>query len=160
VINTVNLMEASGQEYGSVFLDDTLRVKVNIQAGLKSLKLRYISTGHGGWDGGDEFNQKMNEIFIDGRRVYSYIPWRTDCGSYRQYNPSSGNFPIGVSSSDFSRSGWCPGSTANPVDIPIDISKLTPGEHTLSVFIPMGKPEGTSSSSWNVSAVMVGEMAK
>ena len=160
LINTVNLMEASGQEYGTVFLDDTLRVKVNIPAGLKSLKLRYISTGHGGWDGGDEFNQKMNEIFIDGRRVYSYIPWRTDCGSYRQYNPSSGNFPIGVSSSDFSRSGWCPGSTANPVDIPIDISKVTPGEHTLSVFIPMGKPEGTSSSSWNVSAVLVGEMAK
>ncbi len=157
VINTVNLMETQGQEYGTVFLDDTLKAEVDIPSGLKELKLRCITTGHGGWDGGDEFNQKMNEIFIDGGRIANFIPWREDCSSYRKYNPATGNFPIGVSSSDFSRSGWCPGAAVNPVDIPIDLSKVKPGHHNIKVFIPMGKPEGTSQSAWNVSAIFIGE---
>lgn len=154
VINTVNVLEVSGQENGTMFDTDTLNAWVDIPEGLKTLTLRYISTGHGGWDGGDEFNQKLNEIFIDGKRVYSYIPWRTDCGMFRKFNPSSGNFPNGISSSDFSRSGWCPGSVSIPVDIPL--TGLKPGKHKIGVYIPIGKPEGNSYSSWNVSAVLVG----
>jgi hypothetical protein len=160
VMNTVNIMEMSGQEYGTIFAEDTPSVTIDVPAGLKNLKLRYISTGHGGWDAGDEFNQRMNEIFMDSKRLYAYIPWRTDCGTYRKYNPATGNFPIGVSSSDFSRSGWCPGTATNPVDIPIDVSSLKPGKHTFKVFIPMGKPEGSSFSAWNVSAVLIGEMGR
>ena len=158
IINTLNLMEASGQEYGTVFEKDTLTVKVNIPAGITNLKLRYISTGHGGWGGGDEFNRKMNEIYADSKLLYKFIPWRDDCGMYREFNPASGNFPNGISSSDYSRSGWCPGSTAVPVDIPIN--DLPAGEHTLSIYIPMGAPEGSSFSSWNVSAVLIGEITK
>jgi hypothetical protein len=75
---------------------------------------------------------------------------------YRKYNPASGNFPNGISSSDYSRSGWCPGSTFVPVEIPL--GELNSGKHTFSIFIPMGKPEGTSFSSWNVSAVLIGEL--
>jgi GLPGLI family protein len=155
VINTVNIMEMSSQEYPTVFLYDTLTVTVDIPKGIKNLKLRYISTGHGGWGGGDEFNKKMNEIFIDDKQVYKYIPWRDDCGMYRKYNPASGNFPNGISSSDYSRSGWCPGSTGVPVDIPLN--NLRAGKHTIKVYIPMGKPEGTSSSAWNVSAVLIAD---
>jgi len=155
LIFTTNIMEASSQEYATVFESDTLKVTVDIPEGLKSLTLRYISTGHGGWGSGDEFNKKMNYIFADGKLVYSFIPWRDDCGMYRNYNPASGNFPNGMSSSDFSRSGWCPGSTSVPVDIPV--TGLKPGRHTFSVYIPMGKPEGTSFSAWNVSAVLIGK---
>ncbi len=151
---TTNIMEASSQEYSTIFETDTLTVDVNIPEGIKELTLRYISTGHGGWGGGDEFNKKMNYIFADGKLVYSFIPWRDDCGMYRKYNPASGNFPNGMSSSDFSRSGWCPGSTSVPVDIPLS---LMPGRHTISVYIPLGKPEGTSFSAWNVSAVLIGK---
>lgn len=158
IVNTLNLMEASGQQYGTVFEKDTLKVKVNIPAGITNLKLRYISTGHGGWGGGDEFNRKMNEIFADNKLLYRFIPWRDDCGMYREFNPASGNFPNGISSSDYSRSGWCPGSTAIPVDIPIN--DLPAGKHTFSICIPMGEPEGSSFSSWNVSAVLIGEISK
>lgn len=158
IINTVNLMEMSGQEYGTVFENDTLKVTVDIPANMKNLKLRYISTGHGGWDGGDEFNPKMNEIFVDNNVAYKYIPWRSDCGTFRKFNPASGNFPNGVSSSDFSRSGWCPGTAVNPVDIPLN--NITPGRHVIKIFIPMGKPEGNSSSAWNVSCVLIGELNK
>lgn len=151
---TTNIMEASSQEYSTLFETDTLTVEVDIPEGIKELTLRYISTGHGGWGNGDEFNKKMNFIFADGKPMYSFIPWRDDCGMYRKYNPASGNFPNGMSSSDFSRSGWCPGSTSVPVDIPLN---LTSGRHTISVSIPLGKPEGSSFSSWNVSAVLIGK---
>ena len=155
VINTLNIMEASSQEYATVFGSDTLTAWFDVPEGIKNLNLRYISTGHGGWENGDEFNKIMNSIFIDGIQVYRFIPWRDDCGMYRMFNPASGNFPNGVSSSDYSRSGWCPGSTALPVDIPL--GELKPGRHKLQVYIPMGKPEGTSFSAWNVSALLIGE---
>jgi hypothetical protein len=155
VVNTLNIMEASGQEYGRIFGTDTLAVTVDIPEGLKSLKMRYISTGHGGWENGDEFNKKMNEIFLDGSPLYKFIPWRDDCAMYRKYNPASGNFPNGISSSDYSRSGWCPGSTSVPVDIPL--TNISAGRHTFRIYIPMGEPEGTSFSAWDVSAVLIGE---
>lgn len=155
VFNTVNLMEMAGQEYATMFDNDSLTVTVDIPEGLDKLSLRYISTGHGGWENGDEFNQKLNEIFMDGKKIYSFIPWRTDCGTYRMYNPSSGNFSNGLSSSDLSRSNWCPGTTTNPVYIPIN--DLTPGKHTFKIAIPLGKREGTSFSAWNISGCLIGE---
>ena len=53
--------------------------------------LRYITTGHGGWDTGDEFVPKANTILIDGEPRFIYTPWRCDCGTYRTLNPASGN---------------------------------------------------------------------
>lgn len=154
LFNTLNVMEMAGQSYGTMFDQDSLKVKFEIPEGIENIKLQYISTGHGGWGGGDEFNQKLNEILIDGKLVYSYIPWRTDCSSYRKYNPASGNFWSGISSSDFSRSGWCPGTITNPHTIPL---KLDSGIHELKVAIPLGQREGNSFSAWNVSGVLIGE---
>lgn len=154
IFNTTNLMEMAGQEYATMFDHDSLTVTVDIPKGLKNLQLRYITTGHGGWGGGDEFNQKLNEVFVDGKRVYHFIPWRTDCGTYRLLNPSSGNFGNGQSSSDLSRSNWCPGSLTPPVYIPLP--DLQPGKHTFKVAIPLGQREGGAFSSWNVSGCLIG----
>lgn len=154
VFNTTNLMEMAGQEYATMFDHDSLTVTVDIPQGVKDLHLRYITTGHGGWGGGDEFNRKLNEIFVDDKRVYHFIPWRTDCGTYSLLNPSSGNFANGQSSSDLSRSNWCPGSITSPVYIPLP--DLQPGKHTLKVAIPLGKREGSAFSAWNVSGCLIG----
>lgn len=155
LFNTCNVMEMGGQRYGTMFKNDSLTVSFEIPEGVKNLKLRYITTGHGGWGGGDEFNQKLNEIFIDGQRVFAFIPWRTDCGAYRKYNPVSGNFWNGLSSSDLSRSGWCPGTATQPEYV--ELKDLKPGKHTIKVAIPLGKTEGSSFSSWCVSGIIVGE---
>lgn len=155
VFNTTNLMEMTGQEYGTMFDKDSLTLTIDIPQGVKNLRLRYLTTGHGGWGKGDEFVPKMNEVFVDGKRVYHFIPWREDCATYRFSNPSSGNFGNGLSSSDLSRSNWCPGTLTLPVEIPLE--NLTPGKHKLQVAIPLGKPEGTSFSSWNVSGVLIGD---
>ena len=156
LFNTCNVMEMSGQNYGKLFETDSLTVKFTVPEGLSSLRLRYISTGHGGWDNGDEFVPKENVILIDGEPRFRHTPWRSDCGTFRTFNPASGNFWNGMSSSDYSRSGWCPGTATQPVYF--DLTGLAPGEHTITVAIPQGQREGTYFSAWNVSGVLIGIM--
>jgi GLPGLI family protein len=156
IFNSTNVMEMAGQEYGTLFNSDKgLLVNFTLEKDLKNAKLRYITTGHGGWENGDEFVPKKNTLFLDEKEVFHYTPWREDCGSYRLYNPASGNFPNGLSSSDYSRSNWCPGMVTNPVYI--ELGDLKAGVHTIQVKIPQGENEGTSFSSWNVSGVLLGE---
>ncbi|MBO4575245.1 MAG: DUF4412 domain-containing protein [Bacteroidales bacterium] len=154
LFNTCNVMEMSGQNYGRLFQTDSLTVEFDIPEGVENLRLRYITTGHGGWDGGDEFNPKENTIIVDGEKIFKYTPWRCDCATYRELNPVSGNFWNGVSSSDLSRSGWCPGTATNPVYF--NLSDLKPGHHTITIAIPQGADEGGSFSHWMVSGVLIG----
>ena len=158
LFNTCNVMEMAGQNYGKFFRTDSLSVDFYVPEGATELKLRYIATGHGGWDTGDEFVPKANTILIDGKPKYIHTPWRGDCGTYRAANPASGNFWNGMSSSDYSRSGWCPGTATQPVYF--DLTDLEPGEHTMTVAIPQGEPEGGSFSSWCVSGALVGTFRK
>ncbi|UKB81750.1 peptide-N-glycosidase [Chryseobacterium sp. MEBOG07] len=155
LFNTLNIMEMAGQDYSTMFNQDKgLLVSFTLNKDLKNAQLRYTTTGHGGWENGDEFIPKANSIFVDEKPVFSFVPWRTDCGSYRLYNPASGNFPDGLSSSDLSRSNWCPGTVTNPNFIPL--GDLKAGKHTIQVKIPQGPTEGTSFSSWNVSGTLLG----
>jgi hypothetical protein len=158
LFNTCNVMEMSGQNYGTLFGTDSLTVTFTVPEGLTSLRLRYISTGHGGWDTGDEFVPKENVILIDGQPRFRLTPWRSDCGTFRTYNPASGNFWNGMSSSDYSRSGWCPGTATQPIYF--DLTGLTPGEHTITIAIPQGQREGSYFSAWNVSGVLIGTMKR
>ncbi|MFM2048910.1 MAG: hypothetical protein RI955_1458 [Bacteroidota bacterium] len=153
LFNTVNIMEAEGQNYGKLFQTDSLKVDFEIADSLDDLQLLFTTTGHGGWENGDEFNPKLNQLFIDGKEEFHITPWRTDCGTYRLLNPASGNFPDGLSSSDLSRSNWCPGTLTPPYFIPL--KKLTKGKHTIQVVINQGKNEGQSFSHWCVSGVLV-----
>ncbi len=156
IFNTNNVMEMANQEYGTMFSSEKgLEVTFNLPKDLKNVKLRYITTGHGGWENGDEFVPKKNTIFLDGKLVFDFAPWRTDCGSYRLTNPASGNFENGLSSSDYSRSNWCPGTVTNPFYI--DLGDLKAGNHTIQVKIPLGASEGNMFSAWNVSGVLIGE---
>lgn len=155
LFNTTNIMEMAGQDYATMFNNDKgLFVEFNLKKDLKNAQLRYITTGHGGWENGDEFIPKANSVYLDGKMTFSFVPWRTDCGSYRLFNPASGNFADGLSSSDLSRSNWCPGTVTNPNFI--HLGDLKAGKHTIQVKIPQGAPEGTSFSAWNVSGTLIG----
>lgn len=153
LFNTVNYMEQAGQPYPIFMLDDSLNVTFDLKEDVKDARLVYLTTGHGGWGGGDEFNQKPNTIYVDGQKVITFIPWRDDCGTYRNWNPCSGNFSNGLSSSDLSRSNWCPGTMTNPEYI--YVGNLKAGRHTMSVKIPQGKPEGGSNSYWCLSGTLI-----
>ncbi|SMC82910.1 GLPGLI family protein [Chryseobacterium sp. YR221] len=155
LFNTLNIMEMAGQDYSTMFnKDQGLWIDFTLEREIKNAQLRYTTTGHGGWENGDEFIPKVNTISMDGKTVFSFVPWRTDCGSYRLYNPASGNFQDGLSSSDLSRSNWCPGTVTNPNFIPL--GDLKAGKHSIQIKIPQGPTEGTSFSSWNVSGTLLG----
>lgn len=154
LFNTCNVLEMAGQNYGKLFATDSLTVTFKLEDINQYAQLRYISTGHGGWGEGDEFIPKQNTILIDGKPAFTYTPWRQDCGCYRDLNPVSGNFWNGLSSSDFSRSGWCPGTATQPVYF--DLSPWADGkEHTLTVAIPQGKPVQGMFSHWAVSGTLI-----
>lgn len=153
LFNTVNYLEQAGQIYPTFLGNDSLRVRFRLEEKVSKACLYYLTTGHGGWGGGDEFNQKMNTILLDGRKVIDFIPWRDDCGSYRHLNPCSGDFGNGLSSSDYSRSNWCPATVTNPEYI--YLGDLEAGDHEIVVKIPQGAPEGTSLSYWCLSGTLL-----
>lgn len=155
LFNTTNIMEMAGQNYATLFKDkEGLKMKFYLEEGMKNAHLRYTVTGHGGWGNGDEFVPKTSTIAINNNQTQVVLPWRVDCGSYRLFNPASGNFDNGLSSSDLSRSNWCPGTMTNPFYIPL--KDLEAGWHIIQVTIPQGEPEGGSFSAWNVSGVLIG----
>lgn len=172
LLNTVYYI---GQAYPDIFARKNISVDFELPAQAKNVRLKYIVTGHGGHSGGDEFVQKENILSVDGREVLRFTPWRTDCASFRRFNPATGVWlrkrlasyispdgykekeveePLG--SSDLSRSNWCPGSDVMPETIPL--SDLTPGKHTVTFSIPEAQAiEGNKLNHWLVSSYLVWE---
>ncbi|PWJ55949.1 peptide-N-glycosidase F-like protein [Dyadobacter jejuensis] len=155
LFNTINIMEMSGQNYGRLFKTDSLHVDFELPKNIKNLKLLYTTTGHGGWGTGDEFTPILNQIRVNQQLQFNMVPWRTDCATYRPYNPASGNFGNGMSSSDLSRSNWCPGTLTAPYVVPLP--SLEAGSHSIQVDIQQGNDQGNSFSHWGVSGILVGE---
>lgn len=154
LFNTTNVMEMGGQTYPTLFgSSEGLVVEFELKQDIKNARLRYITTGHGGWWNGDEFVPRVNSILLNDKLVFKFTPWRVDCGSYRLYNPVSGNFESGLSSSDLSRSNWCPGTITYPNYI--DLGDMKAGKHKIQVQIPQGPREGDSQSFWNVSGALL-----
>ncbi|MBK8164928.1 MAG: hypothetical protein IPK64_03070 [bacterium] len=131
---------------------------VTVPAGLRRLELAAISTGHctDGSDA-DEFITKDNVISVDGREVLRWRPWRDDCGALRAINPYCARWSDGSWSSDYARSGWCPGDVALPKMV--DLTPwLTPGTHTVSWRVEDIRPADAEGHHgyWRVSAMLAG----
>lgn len=170
LMNTVYYI---GQSYPDIFARKSVSTEFELPKNAKNVRLKYIVTGHGGHSGGDEFVQKRNILSIDGKEVYSFIPWRDDCASFRRFNPGTGVWLIKrlaayisddgyktkeveepLASSDLSRSNWCPGSDVAPEEVALP--ELTPGKHTFTVAIPNAQPvAGDELNHWLVSAYLV-----
>lgn len=172
LMNTVYYI---GQEYPDIFARKDVSTGFTLPEGAKNVRLKYIVTGHGGHSGGDEFTPNPNIVSIDDAPVLEFTPWRTDCASFRRFNPGTGVWlekrlasyiagdgykekmveePVG--SSDFSRSNWCPGSDVVPEEVALP--HLTPGKHTFKVSIPKAQQiRGSELNHWLVSAYLVWE---
>lgn len=173
VMPLLNTVYYIGQEYPDIFARKPITTDFVLPKGVRNVRLKYIVTGHGGHDGGDEFVQKENILSVDGKEVKRFIPWRDDCASFRRFNPATGVWLekrvasyIGedgytekeveepVASSDFSRSNWCPGTDVVPEEV--ELGDLKAGRHTFTVDIPKAQPiNGNEMNHWLVSAYLV-----
>ena len=165
-----------GQKHPDIFSRRDVEIDFTLPANAKNVRLKYITTGHGGHSGGDEFRPQQNILYVDGKEVLSFLPWRTDCASFRRFNPTSGVWlrtrPMAfiarggkrevkeieepLASSDLSRSNWCPGSDVPPVEV--KLHDLSPGDHTLTISIPESTGiDENKLNHWLVSAYLVWE---
>src|SRR5690606_7265530 len=95
---------------------DGVESRFTIPDGLSRVKLYYLVSGHcTDGRGADEFESKDNVFTVDDVVVYRYQPWRDDCRQYRAINPYNRRWSDGFWSSDYSRTGWCPGTEVNPL---------------------------------------------
>ncbi|MCB2201027.1 hypothetical protein KQI63_16640 [bacterium] len=162
VVEYDNATWASGvyleDSFNAQEMGDGVERTVTIPEGLKRVVMSYISTGHctDGTDE-DEFVSKANIILVDEVVVHRFYPWRDDCQQYRARNPYTRRWNNGTWSSDYSRSGWCPGVEVNPEEIDLT-DHLTPGTHTIQFVIEDMRPidENNHFGYWRVSSALVG----
>ena len=130
-------------------------VTVDIPVDVKQISVAYFASGHcSDGTGSDEFVQKENVIYLDGKEILNYVPWRDDCKNFRPYNPKSGKWGD-TWSSDLPRSGWCPGDIVHPVKF--DITNITPGEHKIRFQVKEIRPPDTKGEGyWRVSSYISG----
>ncbi len=166
----------NGQKHVDLFARKDLQLNATVPQGAKNVKLHYITTGHGGHSGGDEFVKKTNIVKVNSKEVINFVPWRDDCASFRRFNPGSGLWLITdtatyidsktwkyeekvieerLASSDLSRSNWCPGSVVDPVVVDLDIAA---GNHEFTFSIPEAQEiDGDKLNHWLVSAYLTWE---
>ncbi len=133
-------------------------VAVEIPAGIRRVQMHYLVSGHctDGRDE-DEFVTKDNVILVDGAEVFRCRPWRDDCRRFRAMNPYCAKWSDGSWSSDYSRSGWCPGDVVLPVKVDLT-DALAPGPHVVGFTIEDIRPrdENGHLGYWRVSSHLVG----
>ena len=176
VLPLINTNYYIGQKHPDIFSRKDVDIPFTVPKKAKNIRLKYIATGHGGHSGGDEFRPQRNILKIDGNEVLNFLPWRTDCASFRRFNPTSGVWLMKkemayisnegkravkeieepLASSDLSRSNWCPGSDVPPVTV--NLPNLAAGSHTLTISIPESKSiEDNKLNHWLVSTYLVWE---
>lgn len=147
------------QSYSREVQGDTgILVNVDVPNGQKRVILHYYVSGHctDGIDA-DEFVKKDNVISVDGVVVYRYQPWRDDCRRFREINPYTRRWSDGYWSSDYSRSGWCPGDYVKPLELDLT-DHLTPGVHSIRFTIENVRPKNEKGDHgyWRVSGAVMG----
>jgi hypothetical protein len=133
-------------------------IDVTIPGDAGRVVMHYLSTGHcTDGRGADEFESKDNVITVDGSEVHRFKPWRDDCLRFRTINPYCARWADGSWSSDYGRSGWCPGDKVTPVSIDLT-EHLTPGNHTIGFYVEDVRPrdEDDHLGYWRVSSYLLG----
>ncbi|MEE9442403.1 MAG: peptide-N-glycosidase F-related protein [candidate division Zixibacteria bacterium] len=135
-----------------------VEIDVTVPDDMKCVVMNYFVSGHcTDGSGADEFIPKDNVIYVDDRIVYRFQPWRDDCRQFREINPYTRRWSDGYWSSDYSRSGWCPGDKVDPVQI--DLSDyLKPGQHKIKFVIENVRPDDEKNNHgyWRISSHLLG----
>lgn len=135
--HTVNNYSASGTD---VIGTTSKTFTFNVPNALSNAKIYVVSSNHGANNGGEEYNRRSHEIYMDGALIDTYIPGGKSCEPYRQYNTQgNGIYGTGTKSLSYwtSFNNWCPGDI-----IPIrsyQLGSVSQGSHTFNVKIPQAQ---------------------
>ena len=152
------------QEAFDGFSEVPLKLECSFPEAAENAVLHYLATGHGGHSIGDEFVRCEHVITLNDDTVAQFTPWRDDCASFRRFNPSSGvwtertfwkgdSIDERIASSDYSRSGWCPGSAIPALEF--NLGNLDAGRHQFTIDIPTAQAyTDTEMNFWNVAAYL------
>jgi hypothetical protein len=162
LFNTTKL--SSKQQHFDGFSQSAISVDFDLPANASQVTLHYLATGHGGHSTGDEFVRCLHQIELDDVLIDSFTPWRDDCASLRRFNPSSGvwtesafwkgdSIQERIASSDYSRSGWCPGDQVQTIKFLFD--PMERGNHNLKISVPTAQVLTESEMNfWNVAGYL------
>jgi hypothetical protein len=140
------------------YADTGVTVTADVPEGQQRVMLYYLVSGHcTDGRGADEFVKKDNVLSVDDIVVFRYQPWRDDCRQFREINPYTRRWSDGWWSSDYSRSGWCPGDVVAPLILDLT-DHFVPGSHTFGTRIEDIRPKDDEGhyGYWRVSAFLVG----
>ncbi|KXK06413.1 MAG: hypothetical protein UZ04_CHB001000416 [Chlorobi bacterium OLB4] len=127
----IPLINTIGEYKGIKFFNEQmLESEFNLEEKFTEARLIIYTSGHGGTSLGDEFHPKHNVVYLDGKEIFRFIPWRSDCTQFRPFNPTSAKWEGDVWSSDLDRSGWCPGDIVDSYQI--NLTGLNSGNHKLA----------------------------
>jgi hypothetical protein len=96
-----------------------------------------ITSNHGANSGGEEYNRRKHNIYLDNNLILSYTPGRTTCEPFRVYNTQA-NGIYGQTPKTPEQwqafSNWCPGDV---IDIrKINVGKVQAGTHSFQISVP------------------------
>lgn len=96
-----------------------------------------ITSNHGANTGGEEYNRREHNIYLDNNLILSYTPGRTTCEPFRVYNTQA-NGIYGQTPKTPAQwqafSNWCPGDV---IDIrKINLGRVQAGTHAFQIDVP------------------------
>jgi len=115
----------------------TRRVRFQLPVDIENATFFYITSNHGAGTNGEEYVRRKHYIYVNDTLRTTYIPGRTTCEPFRQYNTQANGIYGSTVKSDAqwqSFSNWCPG---DKIDIRvINMGNLAAGNHDFMIRVP------------------------
>lgn len=112
-------------------------IEFELGQAVAELELFLITSNHGANQGGEEYVRREHFVYVDGELVLQYLPGRSSCEPFRQYN-TQGNGIYGTaprSDQEWqSFSNWCPGDVIDTRVI--SLGAMAAGTHQFVIEVP------------------------
>lgn len=115
----------------------TRRIRFQLPVDIDNATFFFITSNHGAGNNGEEYVRRKHYIYVNDTLRKTYVPGRTSCEPYRQYNTQANGIYGSTVKSDAqwqSFSNWCPG---DKIDIrEIIMGSMAAGEHDFMLRVP------------------------
>ena len=115
----------------------TRRIRFQLPVDIENASFFYITSNHGAGTNGEEYVRRKHYVYVNDTLRTMYIPGRTTCEPFRQFNTQANGIYGSTVKSDAqwqSFSNWCPG---DKIDVrQINMGNMAAGEHNFMLRVP------------------------